>query len=222
MTDFGPDLDSILTAFPSRDINKTLPMQLSHLKQLYISESEKFAHVTYFFNGGYKDPVVGESREMIPSPGVDSYAQKPEMSCFQLTKKIVDYVKLDKYDFITVNLANPDMVGHTGNLKAGIKAVEAVDKCLGFFRKNFKDNVTMFITADHGNIEEMIDLETGEVNTSHSGNLVPFILVDKRYKNVKLKSNGILGNVAPTILDVMGIKKPLEMNQGSLIIKKNG
>lgn len=220
MTDFGPDLDNILTAFPSRDIIQTLPMQLLNLRQLYISESEKFAHVTYFFNGGYKDPVAGEHREMIPSPSVDSYAKKPEMSCFQIAKKVVSYVKTDKYDFITVNFANPDMVGHTGNLKSGIKAVESVDKCLGYLKENFKNiNVTMFITADHGNIEEMIDLETGEVNTSHSTNPVPFILVDKRYKKIKLRQNGILGSVAPTILDVMGIKKPIQMSQKSLIKK---
>jgi 2,3-bisphosphoglycerate-independent phosphoglycerate mutase len=220
MTDFGPDLDSILTAFPSRDVKQTLPMQLSNLRQLYISESEKFAHVTYFFNGGYKDPVAHEYREMIPSPSVDSYAQKPEMSCFQLARKVINYVKTDKYDFITVNFANPDMVGHTGVLKSGIKAVEAVDKCLKNMKESFKGmDVTMFITADHGNAEEMIDLSTGEVNTAHSTNPVPFILVNKKYKNKKLKKGGILGDIAPTILDVMGIKKTPKMKRNSLLIK---
>jgi 2,3-bisphosphoglycerate-independent phosphoglycerate mutase len=133
---------------------------------------------------------------------------------------VIDYTKADKYDFITVNFANPDMVAHTGVLKSGIRAVEAVDKCLNNMKESFKGmDVTMFITADHGNIEEMIDLDTGEVNTSHSTNPVPFILVNKKYKNKKLRGNGILGDIAPTILDVMDIKKPSQMTRNSLIIK---
>lgn len=220
MTDFGPDLDNILTAFPSRNIKETLPMQLSHLRQLYISESEKFAHVTYFINGGYKDPIGNESREMISSPSVNSYALTPQMSADKLARKVVNYIKTNKYDFICVNFANPDMVGHSGVLKAGIKAVESVDKCLKYIKDSLKGiNITIFITADHGNIEEMIDLDTGEVNTSHSTNLVPFVLVSKKFKNKKLKNDGILGDIAPTILDVMNLKKPKEMKRGSLIIK---
>ncbi|HNV97279.1 MAG TPA: 2,3-bisphosphoglycerate-independent phosphoglycerate mutase [bacterium] len=220
MTDFGPDLDNILTAFPSRNIKETLPMQLSHLRQLYISESEKFAHVTYFINGGYKDPVGNESREMIPSPSVNSYSLTPQMSADKLVRKVVNYIKTDKYDFICVNFANPDMVAHTGDLKAGIKAVESVDKSLKYIKDSLREiDVTIFITADHGNIEEMIDLETGETNTSHSTNPVPFIFVSKKYKTKKLRNGGILGDIAPTILDVMNLQKPKEMKRESLIIK---
>lgn len=221
MTDFGPDLDDILTAFPSRDIEQTLPMQLKDYKQLYIAESEKYAHITYFLNGGYKDPVAGEDREMVFSPDVRSYASVPEMSSYKLTDKIIKYVQTDKYDFFAINFANSDMVGHTGDLKAGIKAVESIDNCLGKLHKVFKSKgFVIMITADHGNIEEMINLKTGEVDTKHSKNFVPFILINADPKINKL-NDGILGNIAPTILDVMNLPKPKEMTSKSLI-QKNG
>ncbi|MDD3284847.1 MAG: 2,3-bisphosphoglycerate-independent phosphoglycerate mutase [Patescibacteria group bacterium] len=219
MTDFGPDLDDILNAFPSRDIDQTLPMQLRDFRQLYISESEKYAHITYFFNGGYKDPVAGESREMVLSPDVDSYATVPEMSSYKLADKIIKYVKENKYDFYAINFANSDMVGHTGNLSAGIKAIESIDHCLGKLYKAFKSKgFVVIITADHGNIEEMINLKTGEVDTKHSKNPVPFMLINADSKINKLQ-NGILGNIAPTILDILGLKKPKEMTSKSLLQK---
>jgi 2,3-bisphosphoglycerate-independent phosphoglycerate mutase len=218
MSDFGPDLDDILTAFPSRDLLETLPMQLKEYRQLYMAESEKYAHVTYFFNGGYKDPVAGEAREMIPSPDVDSYDQKPEMSSHKIVRKLKSYIKNDKYDFYVVNFASPDMVAHTGNLEAGIKAVEDVDRCLKELCEVVKKkrNMSMIITSDHGNVEEMIKLETGEIDTKHSSNPVPFILVDSQLKNKKLRQ-GILGDIAPTILDIMGITKPKLMSGKSLL-----
>ncbi len=225
MTDFGPDLDKILSAFPSRDIKETLPMQLQNIKQLYLAESEKYAHVTYFFNGGYKDPVDGEKREMIPSPKIDSYAKKPEMSVFEICQILINSINKNEYDFYTVNFANPDMVGHTGDLKSGIKAVEFVDKCLSDIIKIFesRSDICILITADHGNIEEMLNLKTGEMDTKHSTNPVPFILVDKELRNKKLRK-GVLADIAPTILDLFAIPIPALMTGKSLIIKgqKNG
>ena len=223
MTDFGPDLDSILSAFPSSDVDVTLPMVLSDKKQLYISETEKYAHVTYFFNGGYADPVGGEDRKIIPSPNVSSYALKPEMSARETTKIVVDSLKKDKYDFIVINFANPDMVGHTGNLGAGIKACEVVDECVGKILTEIKSKKgVMLIVADHGNAEEMIDIKTGEIDTQHSSFPVPFIIADFRDGNKKytFHKNGVLGNVAPTILDLMGVKKPKEMTLNTLIKNK--
>ncbi|KKT92130.1 MAG: 2,3-bisphosphoglycerate-independent phosphoglycerate mutase [Parcubacteria group bacterium GW2011_GWF2_45_11] len=218
MTDFGPDLDHILTAFPSRDLSGTLPMALKDFKQLYISETEKYAHVTYFFNGGYADPVAGEARVIIPSPSVKSYAEKPEMSAYEVTDTVIKYVK-DGYDFILLNLCNPDMVGHTGVLDAGIKAVEACDVNLGRIVKEvLKGEGVVLVTADHGNVEEMINLETGEVDTEHSHYPVPFILVSEKHKKAKLIDKGILANVAPTVLDILGLPKTKEMNQDSLIL----
>ncbi|MFH1668178.1 MAG: 2,3-bisphosphoglycerate-independent phosphoglycerate mutase [Candidatus Komeilibacteria bacterium] len=215
MTDFGPDLGDILTAYPSEDVKDTLPMVLKDLRQLYISESEKFAHVTYFFNGGYADPVNGENRLMIPSPNVKSYAEKPAMSIVEMTQELIKHIQSNTYDFICINYPNPDMVGHTGNLQAGIKAVEVVDQYLGILYAEIKrKNGTLVIVADHGNIEEMIDLKTGEIDTEHSANLVPFIIVSSHKYKV---SAGALANVAPTILDILEIPKAKLMTAKSLI-----
>lgn len=217
MTDFGPDLDNILTAYPSVDLNNTLPMVLKEKRQLYIAESEKYAHVTYFFNGGYADPVAGEKRSLIPSPKVDSYARSPEMSAGRITENVLDYLRYNRFDFITVNFANPDMIGHTGDIKAGIKAIEVVDQCLKKIIKIIlSKNGYAIITADHGNIEEMLDPKTGEIDTEHSTNPVPFIIVSPFTENYKLK-NGILADVAPTVLKLMGIQKPAEMTGVALI-----
>ena len=188
--------------------------------------------MTYFFNGGYADPQGGENRLMVPSVDVPRYDLKPEMSAKEVTDKIINFLNNSKYNFITVNYANPDMVGHTGNLAAGIKACEAVDKNLGrLFNKIKQKHGVLIITADHGNIEEMINEQTGEVDTQHSNFLVPFIIVDFRKNEASaqggpatgwkynLKSSGVLGNVAPTILYLMNIKKPKEMME-SLIVKE--
>ena len=219
MTDFGPDLDSILTAYPGFDLKKTLPMQLADLKQLYIAETEKYAHVTYFFNGGYADPVDGENRLVIPSPDVRSYDQVPAMSSAKLTSTIITNLKKKKYDFTVLNFAAPDMVAHTGNLKAGIECCHVVDRHLSEIVKAYLEvGGTVLITADHGNIEEMINLKTGEIDTEHSVNPVPFILVNKNLQNkIKLKPSGVLADVAPTILKLLGLEKPKEMAGKSLI-----
>ena len=219
LTEFGPDLGNILTAYPSKDIPDTLPMVLRDKKQLYLAETEKYAHVTYFFNGGYADPVASESRLMIPSPILMSYDKKPEMSAGEITDKILEFLRKKQFDFYVINYANPDMIGHTGNLTAGIKAVEFVDHCVGLVVKEvFKNNGQLIITADHGNIEEMINLKTGEIDTEHSTNPVPFILLNQDLKNKKVRKDGILGDVAPTILDILEIDKPKAMTRRSLLI----
>lgn len=209
MSEFGPDLDSILTAYPSEDLVGTLPTALKHKKQLYIAEKEKYAHITFFINGGYADPVAGEDRVMIESPHVARYDKKPEMSVFEITDVIIG--SLDKYDFIATNFAIPDMTGHTGNIKATVKSVEAIDKCLGRLKEAIlKRKGNFIITADHGNAEKMLDLKTKEMYTEHTTNPVPFIIVENR-KNKRKLAKGRLADVAPTILELMGEKKPKEM-----------
>ncbi len=217
LTDFGPDLDSILTAYPSPELDNTLPMIINGRKQLYIAEKEKYAHVTYFFNGGYADLVSGEDRIEIPSPKVKSYDFKPEMSVYEITKIVVEKLNSGNYEFIMINFANPDMVGHTGNIKACVQAVEHVDICLGQLEKAvLKNKGTFIVTSDHGNADKMLDLETGEIYTEHTANPVPLIIVRKEKFNFRLK-RGKLGDIAPTILDLMNINKPKEMKGKSLI-----
>ncbi|MFH0819587.1 MAG: 2,3-bisphosphoglycerate-independent phosphoglycerate mutase [bacterium] len=221
MTDFGPDLPGILTAFPGHDLEATLPIKLKDLRQLYIAETEKYAHMTYFFNGGYDHPVAKEERILMPSPKIDHYDQQPEMSAKEITKKVINYLRKDSFDFIAINFANPDMVGHTGNLKAVIRACEVVDNCVGqIARVLLKRNGTLIVTADHGNAEEMINLKTGEADTQHTSNLAPFILINKPFsKNkIKLKDKGILADISPTILNLMDHKITQEMTGASLII----
>ncbi len=217
MTDFGPDLD-VHTAFVFSSLEATLPMALHNLKQLYTSEAEKFAHVTYFLNGGYADPVGGEERIMVASPRVKSYAEVPRMSAGIITKNVLQYVKRDIYDFITINFANADMVGHTGNLKATVKAVEFLDKQIGkLYKKINAKGGNLIVTADHGNADDMIDFETNQPNTFHTKNPVPFILINDRFKRKKMRENGVLGNIAPTVLEVMEIDKPEAMVEKSLL-----
>jgi len=221
LTDFGPDLP-VQVAYPSREIENTLPYVMRDFKQLYISEAEKYPHITYFFNGGYKDPIGGEDRIRISSPEVSSYDQKPEMSAGEVTKVITDNIEHQIYDFIAVNYANTDMVGHTGNLKAAISAVETIDKCLKqVVTKILNNNGLAIITADHGNADEMIDPKTGQVSTMHSKNPVPFMIVKNglNKKNCLLRGGGILGDVAPTLLDLIDVSKPKEMTERSLIEK---
>ncbi|MCU0678962.1 MAG: alkaline phosphatase family protein, partial [Planctomycetes bacterium] len=223
MTDFGPDLDNIITAFPSIDLLNALPVQMSDMTQLYIAETEKYAHVTYFFNGGFAGKVANEDQLLVPSPDVNSYDETPAMSSEKLAGIVMANLKKGKnrspkYDFTVLNLAAPDMVGHTGNLKAAIECCARVDRLVGKIVKAYlASNGTVIITADHGNIEKMINLETGEIYTQHTANPVPFIFVNKRLRNkVKLRPNGILGDIAPTILKVVGKKKPSEMTGKSL------
>ena len=205
--------------FPKQYI--TLPLgkilESQGLRQLRISETEKFPHVTYFFNGGVPSPYSKEDRIIVPSPRVATYDLKPEMSAMELTNILQDRIKSQMYDFILVNFANTDMVAHTGNLEAGIKAVQAVDYCVHeIVRTHTSYGGVAIITADHGNAEEMINLETGEIDTEHSLNPVPFIISGTQI-TAKTLPYGSLKDVAPTILEVMGIPKPSEMTGQSLV-----
>ena len=197
-----------------------------NINQLHMAESEKYAHVTYFFNGGEEQPVKGEDRILIPSPKVATYDLKPEMSAEELTESLIKELDSDKYGFILINYANPDMVGHTGVLDAAIKACETVDSCLGrICDAILNKNGFAIVTADHGNVEQMVNLQTGKPDTEHTTNPVPFILVGSEDK-FKLEGydhsdipSGILGDVAPTILEIMGIEKPEDMTGFSLLLK---
>lgn len=221
MSDFGPDMD-VHTAFFGETLENTLPMVLNHEhKHLYISESEKYAHITYFFNGGYPNPIGGEDRVTIQSPIIKSYADNPEMSAEKLTDYVIDKIKRDAYDFIALNFANADMVGHTGDIKAAIKGIEFVDKQLIRIYKAIQEKGgCLLITADHGNADDMIDYIDGIYvpNTFHTKNKVPFCIVCDECKDFNLYEGGVLGNIAPTILDIMGIDKPEDMSNRSLIV----
>jgi len=186
--------------------------------QLRIAETEKYAHVTFFFNGGEEKPFEGEDRILVHSPKVATYDLKPEMSAFEVTEKVTKEIKSRKYDFILLNYANPDMVGHTGVLSAAIKAIETVDRCVGEVIAAVREvNGIALVTADHGNAEKMIDPKNSEVFTAHTTDRVPFALVMDDFKG-KLREGGKLADIAPTILHLMNIKKPEEMEGENLII----
>ncbi len=215
MTDFGPDLPGVLTAFPSRDIDHGLVATLSPRKQLYIAESEKFAHITYFLNGGYAHHLDGESWVKIDSDRVRDFEVDPGMKAKQLSDYVVKALQKNEYEFIAVNFANADMVGHTGNLQAAQKALTALDTALNRIVETLvKVGGQGVITADHGNAEEMINLKTGEIDSEHSVNPVPFIMLNYA-KRVRL-TKGKLPQVAPTILKMMQIPKPKEMTSKPL------
>lgn len=223
MTDFGPDLPGILTVYPSPDIKNTLPMVLRDLRQLYIAETDKYAHMTYFFNGGYASPVGGEERILVNSPAVDSYDETPAMSAGAITEVVVRSIQEHVYDFVGLNFANPDMLGHTGNLSATIKGIEFLDPCVKKIVEEtvFKHHGTVVVVADHGNAEEMLDMRTGKIDTYHSVNPVPFCVVapKKRSKLIKkMTAGGLLCDVAPTILHLLGKEQPVDMTGRNLII----
>ena len=216
MTEYDDTMPNVKVAFKSEELVNTFGEVVSKLgkKQLRIAETEKYAHVTFFFNGGREEPYPGEDRILVNSPKV----AQPEMSAYEVTEKVVEAINSKKYDSIILNFANTDMVGHTGNIDAAIKAVEAVDKCVGEIVEAVqKQNGVLLITADHGNAEQMIDYKTGEPLTSHTTNLVPLILVGM--ENVELK-DGRLCDLAPTMLDIMEEQKPKEMTGESLLIRK--
>ena len=213
-------------AFPPIKIEVCLGKIISKnkLNQLRIAETEKFAHVTYFFNGGNEEPYPGEDHVIIPSKDVSSFDKLPEMSANEITEKVIRNIERDKYDFILLNFANADIVGHTGDIKAGIKAVETIDKCLEkIIQAVLLKNGHLLITADHGNAEEMLNTHTGVNDTEHSANPVPlwYITPDNFSETPKEKEEakvtGLLSDIAPTILDIMHLEKPSEMTGESLL-----
>ena len=219
MTTYDETMPNVVVAFKQEDLKNTFGEYVSNqgLKQLRIAETEKYAHVTFFFNGGKEEQYEGEDRILVPSPKVETYDMKPEMSAYEVTEKLLDAINSKKYDTIILNYANPDMVGHTGNLEAAVKAVETVDECVGKVVEAVEaQNGVLIITADHGNIEQMVDYKTGEPHTAHTTNPVPLMLVGM--ENVKLR-DGILADLAPTMLDIMNLEKPKEMTGKSIIIK---
>ena len=221
-TNYDETMPNVKIAFKKEPLVNTFGEVVSKngLKQLRIAETEKYAHVTFFFNGGEEKQYKGEDRILVPSPKVETYDLKPEMSAYEVTDKVLEAIKSDKYDAIILNYANTDMVGHTGSLAATIKAVEAVDECVGKVVKLVEEkDGNMLITADHGNAEQMVDYKTGEPHTAHTTNPVPLILVTSN-KNLKLKSGGKLADLAPTMLDLMNLEKPEEMTGISLLDKE--
>jgi len=215
---YDDTITNVEIAFKKEELRNTYGEIVSknNLKQLRIAETEKYAHVTFFFNGGEEKQYDGEDRILVPSPKVATYDMLPEMSVYEITDKVCEAIKLQKYDTIILNYANLDMLGHTGNLEAAVKAVEAVDECVGKVVEAIEEvGGVLLITADHGNSEQMIDYGTGEPHTAHTTNPVPLILVGKE---AKLKE-GRLADLAPTMLDIMGIEKPQEMTGESLIEK---
>ncbi|MCL6472050.1 MAG: 2,3-bisphosphoglycerate-independent phosphoglycerate mutase [Firmicutes bacterium] len=219
MTQYDITFTNCHVAFPPQELKNTLSDIIAEhgLKQLHTAETEKYAHVTFFFNGGEEAPEQGEDRILVPSPKVPTYDLKPEMSAPEVTDVVVNAIKSEKYDFIVVNFANCDMVGHTGVFEAAVKAVEVVDECVGRITDMARSKGgAVFITADHGNADQMIDFVHHQPMTAHTINRVPFYAVINQ-GHFKLRDGGILADVAPTILDVMDIPKPVEMTGTSLI-----
>ncbi|HYE59607.1 MAG TPA: 2,3-bisphosphoglycerate-independent phosphoglycerate mutase [Candidatus Kapabacteria bacterium] len=217
MTDFGPDLPGIFTAFPSPDVDNALAKAIGErYRQLYISETEKYAHVTYFINGGHAEPINGEDRELISSGDVYSYAERPQMHAHELVDKILGYMKKGTYQFVCVNFPNADMVGHTGDFEAAKKAVRVLDTEVARLVEGVLSlHGQVMIVADHGNAEEMINMETGEMMTEHTKNPVPCIVIREETKGISLKS-GRLADVAPTLMKLLDIPKPKDMTGKAL------
>lgn len=209
-------------AFPPEKITNTFGEVISKngMKQIRTAETEKYAHVTFFFNGGLEEPYPGEIRLLSASPSVATYDLKPEMSAYEVTDKLLAELSKGDTDVVILNFANPDMVGHTGNIEAEIKAIHAVDECMGRIASKVLEMEGMvLVTADHGNGDLMVDPITKDPYTAHTSNPVPFILISDSLKGVNLRNNGKLADLTPTILDILKIKKPVEMTGESLIIK---
>jgi 2,3-bisphosphoglycerate-independent phosphoglycerate mutase len=207
-------------AFPSISVKNTLGDCISELgfKQLRIAETEKYAHVTFFFNGGVEESLPGEDRKLIQSPKVKTYDLQPEMSAYELTENLVSEIAAQKYKLIICNFANTDMVGHTGNLGAAIKAVEAVDICLGRIHQAAKETKTeVLITADHGNAEQMTDALTKKSHTAHTTNPVPLVYIGEKKSSLLGPHIGTLADLAPTLLSLMDIEQPVEMSGQNLL-----
>ena len=220
LTTYDVTITNVHVAFKPQSLENTLGEYLAKngKSQLRTAETEKYAHVTFFFNGGVEEANEGEERLLVPSPKVATYDLQPEMNAPELTEKVLAKIDEDKYDFIVLNYANPDMVGHTGVVEAAIKAVETVDTCVGkVVDKIVSKGGSVLITADHGNAELMQDPETKTTITAHSTNPVPFIVVGEEFKTANLREGGRLSDIAPTVLDMMNLKKPEEMTGQSLI-----
>ena len=217
---YDSSFENVGVAFPPDEITNTLPQYIASLgkKQLHIAETEKYAHVTFFFNAKLEAPVEGETRIVIPSPKVATYDLQPEMSAYPVTEKVLEELDKGEYDVIILNFANCDMVGHTGVMEAAVKAVHTVDECV----KKVTDKIlamggSAIVTADHGNADQMIADDGETAFTQHTTFPVPVILVSEEYKNVTLRENGVLADLAPTLLDIMGVAQPKEMTGKSLI-----
>ena len=221
-TEYDVTIPNKEVAFKKVELKNTFGQFLAAngLKQARIAETEKYAHVTFFFNGGVEEPNEGEDRILVKSPKVATYDLQPEMSAPEVCDKLCTAIRSDKYDVIIINFANPDMVGHTGIMEAAVKAVETVDACVGKAVDALKEvGGQMFICADHGNAEQLVDYETGAPFTAHTTNPVPFILVNAD-ESYTLRENGCLADIIPTLIELMGMKQPEEMTGKSLLIKK--
>lgn len=232
MTDYEKDLP-VVVAYPPVVVRNSISEIVSRagLRQLHIAETEKYAHITFFFNGTVETPFAGEERVIIPSPKVPSYAEAPEMSAGEIAKTVVKSIEDDKYDFYAINFANADMVGHTGEMEATRIACETVDKCVGEIAEHvLAKGGAMVITADHGNAEELLNLQTGERDKEHSNNPVPLIIIAKEFMGQAgpagdppegdlslMAPVGVLSDVAPTVLNLLGLEKPEEMTGSALI-----
>lgn len=220
LTEYKKDFN-LECAYPPISVKNTLGDCISDLgfSQLRIAETEKYAHVTFFFNGGVEDILPGEDRKLIQSPHVKTYDLKPEMSAYELTDKLVSEIRNQKYKLIICNFANTDMVGHTGNLEAAIKAVEAVDSCLGKIYLVAKETETeVLITSDHGNVEQMLNSKTQKNHTAHTTNPVPLIYIGTKKNSLLGPHIGTLADLAPTLLSLMDIEQPKEMTGQNLLI----
>lgn len=218
MTQYDKTIEGVHVAYKPQSYTNTLGeyVAIKGLNQLRIAETEKYAHVTFFFNGGVEAPNPNEDRALIPSPKVATYDMQPEMSANEVTEEVIKRLNEDKYDMIILNYANPDMVGHTGVFEAAKKAIETVDTCLGkVVEKVLEKDGAVFITADHGNAEQMIDYSTGNPMTAHTSDPVPFLYISKSNKG--LEDGGKLSDIAPTMLEAMGLPQPKEMTGKSLL-----
>ncbi|MGI9550346.1 MAG: 2,3-bisphosphoglycerate-independent phosphoglycerate mutase [Aurantibacter sp.] len=216
MTNYDDSFEEIHVVYNKENIKETLGevLEKAGKKQIRIAETEKYPHVTFFFNGGREIPFVGEQRILCPSPKVATYDLKPEMSAYEVQNAIIPELEKGEVDFVCLNFANPDMVGHTGDMKAAIKACEVVDSCAeAVVKAGLKNGYSTIVIADHGNCDTMINAD-GSPNTAHTTNPVPLILVDKDVKTIQ---DGVLGDIAPTILKLMGISQPGAMTQKSLV-----
>ncbi len=220
-TNYDVTIQNKEVAYKPQVLENTLGQYIASLglKQLRIAETEKYAHVTFFFNGGVEEPNKNEERILVPSPKVATYDLQPEMSAYEVTDKLIENILKNEQDLIIINYANPDMVGHTGVMSAAVKAVETIDECVGKVVDALKKvNGQMFLCADHGNSDQLIDYTTGQPFTAHTTNPVPFVIVNCDMAK-GIKENGKLCDIAPTLLEMMGLEQPAEMTGKSLLIK---